>query len=253
MLLSLPLFSHGEFTQNIFSFVSFRNHDTLRKTIIQALSVAIAKLPKEISRSRHSNQHHQRRLPSLALPPTSIPTYVTILVLYHGGFPGDYHMHAPITRRPMCKPKDRHKPGIKLWLRSSAHTSLGPCRHMATTHLKPEHYTSTWVPNTSQTRAAFVLLRYAAERLPSLAGPPFSNLGMPPPRSLGTIFPVPVHPSPVCFPMQFGVFLAVSATAYSMCLKATRPLLTQAGGQLVGDATAEALAPTPADCRSCSW
>ena len=72
-----------------------------------------------------------------------------ILVSCHGGFPGDYHTHVLITRRPMCKPKDRHKPGIKISLRSSAHTSLGPCRHMALTHLKPEHYTSTWVPNTS--------------------------------------------------------------------------------------------------------
>ena len=49
----------------------------------------------------------------------------------------------------MCGPKDRHKPGIKISLRSSAHTSLGPCRHMALTHDKPEHYTSTWVPNTT--------------------------------------------------------------------------------------------------------
>ena len=85
----------------------------------------------------------------LSLPSTSIPTYMTILVSCHGGFPGDYHAHVPIMRRPMRKPKERHKPGIKIALRSSAHTSLGPCRHMALTHLKPEQYTSTWVPNTS--------------------------------------------------------------------------------------------------------
>ena len=145
---SVLFLSYGIYSKH-FLFLSFRNHDTLNKTIIQALSVAIAKLPKEISRSRHSNQHHQRRPPSLALPPTSIPTYMIILVLCHGGFPGDYHTHVLITRRPMCKPKDRHKPGIKISLRSSAHTSLSPYRHMALTHLKPEHYTSTWVPNTS--------------------------------------------------------------------------------------------------------
>ena len=101
--------------------------------------------------------------------------------------------------------------------------------------------------------AAFVLLRRAAERLPSLAGPPFSNLGMPPPRSLGPTSPIPVSPPSVCFPMQFGVSLAVNGTVCSMRSTATPPPVTLAGDLPLGDAMAVSLVPMPAGCRSCSW